>query len=119
MYFFTSFLLLNVFSNDSSFFLVIFFVFSLRTLLFISSSSSVLTFSLTSRILSKLTFETSLLALKNANINADFYMAGKYKKNHAFSIKESLYNKIIKSDAIEYLGAWDQNTFLKNTKKLY
>ena len=54
------------------------------------------------------------VALKNANINADFYMAGKYKKNHAFSIKESLYNKIIKSDAIEYLGAWDQNTFLKN-----
>ena len=54
------------------------------------------------------------VALKNANINADFYIAGKYKKNHAFSIKESLYNKIIKSDSIEYLGAWDQNTFLKN-----
>ena len=52
--------------------------------------------------------------LKNSNIHADFYLAGKYNKNHPLSIKESLYNKIIKSDALEYLGPWDQITFLKN-----
>ncbi len=54
------------------------------------------------------------VALKNTNINADFYIAGRYKKNHAFSIQESLYNEIMESDVIDYLGAWDQNTFIKN-----
>ena len=54
------------------------------------------------------------VAMKNTDINADFFIAGRYKKNHAFSIKKSLYNEIMESDAIEYLGAWDQNTFIKN-----
>ena len=54
------------------------------------------------------------VAVKNLNINANFYMAGAYIENHPLSIKKSLYKNIIQSKALEYLGAWDKKTFLKN-----
>ena len=52
--------------------------------------------------------------IKNANLNADFFIAGEYLKNHPLSIEDSLYKTILESKSIKYLGAWDQKTFLKN-----
>ena len=52
--------------------------------------------------------------IKNANLNADFFIAGEYLKNHPLSIKDSLYKTIVESEAIKYLGSWDQKTFLEN-----
>jgi glycosyltransferase involved in cell wall biosynthesis len=54
------------------------------------------------------------VALKNLNINANFYMAGAYIENHPLSINKSLYKNIIRSKALEYLGEWDKKTFLNN-----
>ena len=54
------------------------------------------------------------VAIKNSNINADFYMAGAYIENHPLSIEESLYKNIMQSKAIEYLGPWNQINFLEN-----
>lgn len=54
------------------------------------------------------------VALKDSDINADFYMAGAYIENHPLSIKKSLYKNIIQSNALEYLGCWSQMTFLEN-----
>ena len=52
--------------------------------------------------------------IKNANLNADFFIAGEYLKNHPLSIKDSLYKNIVESKSIKYLGSWDQKTFLEN-----
>jgi glycosyltransferase involved in cell wall biosynthesis len=52
--------------------------------------------------------------IKNANLDADFFIAGKYLKNHPLSIKDSLYKTIVESEAIKYLGSWNQKTFLEN-----
>ncbi len=54
------------------------------------------------------------IRIKNANLNADFFIAGKYLKNHPLSIEDSLYKTIVESESIKYLGSWDQKTFLKN-----
>ncbi len=54
------------------------------------------------------------IKIKNANLNADFFIAGEYLKNHPLSIKDSLYKKILESKSIKYLGSWDQKTFLEN-----
>mgnify|MGYP001353806136 FL=1 len=59
-------------------------------------------------------FYHAALNLKNSDYSADFFIAGAYKKNHQLSIKESLYKNIERSEVINYLGAWDQKTFLKN-----
>ena len=59
-------------------------------------------------------FYNAALNIKNSNYNADFFIAGAYKKNHPVSIKDSLYKNIERSEVINYLGAWDQKTFLKN-----
>ena len=59
-------------------------------------------------------FYNAALNLKNSDYSADFFIAGAYKKNHQLSIKESLYKNIERSEVINYLGAWDQKTFLKN-----
>ena len=48
------------------------------------------------------------------NLNADFFIAGEYLKNHALSIKDSLYKNIVESKSMKYLGSWDQKTFLEN-----
>ncbi len=58
-------------------------------------------------------FYNAALKIKNTNFNAEFFIAGKYKKGHPLSIKESLYKNIINSSEIEYLGAWDQKTFIE------
>jgi|TARA_A100001011_G_scaffold93272_1_gene98090 glycosyltransferase involved in cell wall biosynthesis len=52
--------------------------------------------------------------IKNANLNADFFIAGEYLKNHPLSIKDSLYKNIVESKSMKYLGSWDQKTFLEN-----
>ncbi len=52
--------------------------------------------------------------IKNANLNADFFIAGEYLKNHPLSIKDSLHQNIVESKSIKYLGSWDQKTFLEN-----
>ena len=52
--------------------------------------------------------------IKNANLNADFFIAGEYLKNHPLSIKDSLYKTIAESESIKYLGSWNQKTFLQN-----
>ena len=52
--------------------------------------------------------------IKNTNLNADFFIAGEYLKNHPLSIKDSLHKKIVESESIKYLGSWDQKTFLEN-----
>ena len=54
------------------------------------------------------------IKIKNANLNADFFIAGEYLKNHPLSIKDSLYKNILESKSINYLGSWDQKTFLEN-----
>ncbi len=54
------------------------------------------------------------IKIKNTNLNADFFIAGEYLKNHPLSIKDSLYKKIAESESIKYLGSWDQKTFLEN-----
>jgi len=54
------------------------------------------------------------IKIKNTNLNADFFIAGEYLKNHPLSIKDSLYKKIVESESIKYLGSWDQKTFLEN-----
>ena len=54
------------------------------------------------------------MKIKNANLNADFFIAGNYLKNHPLSIEDSLYKTIIESKKIKYLGSWDQKTFLEN-----
>lgn len=59
-------------------------------------------------------FYEAAIKIKNANLNADFFIAGKYLKNHPFSIEDSFYQTIVESESIEYLGSWDQKTFLKN-----
>ena len=52
--------------------------------------------------------------IKNANLNADFFIAGEYLNNHPLSIKDSLYKNIVESKSMKYLGSWDQKTFLEN-----
>ena len=52
--------------------------------------------------------------LKNLSVNADFYIAGQYVENHPLSIKKALYENIVESSSIKFLGAWDKKTFLKN-----
>ena len=54
------------------------------------------------------------IEIKNANLNADFFIAGKYINNHPLSIKDSLFKTIIESKSIKYLGSWDQKAFIKN-----
>ena len=54
------------------------------------------------------------IKIKKANLNADFFIAGKYINDHPSSIKDSLYRTIVESESIKYLGSWDQKTFLKN-----
>jgi glycosyltransferase involved in cell wall biosynthesis len=54
------------------------------------------------------------IKIKNANLNADFFIAGEYLKNHPLSIKDSLHKNILESKSINYLGSWDQKTFLEN-----
>ena len=54
------------------------------------------------------------IKIKNANLNADFSIAGEYINDHPLSIKDSLYKTIVESESIKYLGSWDQKTFLKN-----
>ena len=54
------------------------------------------------------------IKIKNANLNADFSIAGEYINDHPLSIKDSLYRNIVESESIKYLGSWDQKTFLKN-----
>ena len=51
--------------------------------------------------------------IKSHGVDADFFIAGNFNKDHPLSIKESLFDNIIQSSALEYLGSWDQNTFLK------
>jgi glycosyltransferase involved in cell wall biosynthesis len=59
-------------------------------------------------------YYNAALKIKNANLNADFFIAGKYLKNHPLSIKDSFYKNIVESESIKYLGSWDQKTFLEN-----
>ena len=59
-------------------------------------------------------FYNAALNLKNSDYSADFFIAGAYKKNHQLSIKESLYKNIVRSEVINYVGAWDQKTFHEN-----
>ena len=54
------------------------------------------------------------IKIKNANLNADFSIAGEYINGHPLSIKDSLYRTIVESESVKYLGQWDQKTFLKN-----
>ena len=54
------------------------------------------------------------IKIKNANLNADFSIAGEYINDHPLSIKDSLYRTIVESESVKYLGQWDQKTFLKN-----
>ena len=64
-------------------------------------------------------FYKAALTINDTNLNAEFFIAGKYKKNHPLSINESLYEKIIKSSEIEYLGSWNQETFIKSLSKYH
>ena len=59
-------------------------------------------------------FYDAAIKIKNANLNADFFIAGEYLKNHPLSIKDSLHKNILESKSINYLGPWDQKTFLEN-----
>ena len=59
-------------------------------------------------------FYDAAIKIKNANLNADFFIAGEYLKNHPLSIEDSLYKTIVESESIKYLGAWNQKTFLEN-----
>ena len=59
-------------------------------------------------------YYNAAIKIKNANLNADFFIAGEYLKNHPLSIKDSLHKKILESKSIKYLGPWDQYTFLEN-----
>ena len=59
-------------------------------------------------------FYDAAIKIKNANLNADFFIAGEYLKNHPLSIKDSLYKTIAESESIKYLGSWNQKTFLEN-----
>ena len=59
-------------------------------------------------------FYDAAIKIKNANLNADFYIAGEYINNHPLSIKDSLFKTIVESESIKYLGSWDQKAFLKN-----
>lgn len=52
--------------------------------------------------------------LKKLNVNADFYIAGRYIENHPLSIKEALYKNIVDSSSVKFLGSWNKKTFLKN-----
>ena len=54
------------------------------------------------------------IKIKNANLNADFSIAGEYINGHPLSIKDSLFRSIVESESIKYLGSWDQKAFLKN-----
>jgi glycosyltransferase involved in cell wall biosynthesis len=53
-------------------------------------------------------------ALTNLGVNSDFYIAGQYIENHPLSIKKTLYENIVDSSLVKFLGAWDKKTFLKN-----
>ena len=59
-------------------------------------------------------FYDAAIKIKNANLNADFYIAGEYINNHPLSIKDSLFKTIVESESIKYLGSWDQKAFIKN-----
>ena len=59
-------------------------------------------------------FYDAAIKIKNANLKADFFIAGEYLKNHPLSIEDSLYKTIVESESIKYLGAWNQKTFLEN-----
>jgi len=54
------------------------------------------------------------IKIKNANLSAEFSIAGEYINDHPLSIKDSLYRTIVESKSIKYLGSWDQKAFLKN-----
>lgn len=59
-------------------------------------------------------FYDAAIKIKDANLNADFYIAGEYINDHPLSIKDSLFKTIVESESIKYLGSWDQKAFIKN-----
>ena len=59
------------------------------------------------------------IKIKNANLNAEFFIAGEYINDHPLSIKDSLYRTIVESESIKYLGSWDQKAFLKNLHEFH